>query len=47
MTPGPSRIAVSLQTPNGYWRLENAGMDLAMPGMLWKMSGLWWRSRSR
>ena len=47
VTKGPSRIAVSLQTPNGDWHLENAGIDLAMPGMLWKMAGLWWRSRSR
>ena len=47
VTKGPSRIALSLETPNGPWHLENAGMTLAMPGMLWKMAGLWLRSRFR
>ncbi|MEM9474877.1 MAG: VOC family protein [Pseudomonadota bacterium] len=42
---GPSRIKVTLDTPNGPWSLENPGVAFTMPGMLAKMAGLWWRHR--
>ncbi|MEM7721118.1 MAG: VOC family protein [Pseudomonadota bacterium] len=42
---GESRITVALDTPNGPWSLENAGIAFTMPGMLLKMAGLWWRTR--
>ncbi|MEM9763328.1 MAG: VOC family protein [Pseudomonadota bacterium] len=44
---GPSCIAVEIDTPRGQWRIENAGISLVMPSMLWTLLGLWWRSLGR
>lgn len=44
---GPSSIKVTLETPIGPWSLENRGISFTMPTMIFKMAGLWWRSRGR
>ncbi len=44
---GPSSIGLTLDTPKGAWSLDNPGIALTMPGMLFEFAYLWWRTRGR
>lgn len=46
VSKGASSIGMTIDTPNGPWSLENAGVRWTMPSMLLQVAELWWRTRN-
>ncbi len=46
VSKGRSSIAMTIDTPNGRWVIENEGVRWVMPSMLLEIAALWWRARN-